>query len=150
MEVVLLAQSSQDHKLTVNAVLIFVLEMNSFMNGDIASHVHKVKYMTEAEDNVKVVQKQTSSQLTSSQLSAVNVNTDQWMVLNASLAQIILVPKTGIQGVLEINVKTTKFKMLMELALTAQRVQDQTSFKEIVLKLSIIQAALIDKSMLKL
>ena len=147
MALVSLAQNSQDHKQTVNVAQTFAPEMNSFMNGDIAYHAHQVKYMTEVQESAQVV---ATSLLTSSQLNVVIVNTDHLMVLNASNAQITLVPRTKTLNVLEINAKITKFKMLMELAQNAQRVQDQTSCKGTVSKLSAIQAAHIDKSMLKL
>lgn len=56
------------------------------------------------------------------------------MVPNASNAQITLVDKTKIPSVLETNARSSKFKMLTELAKTAQMIPDQTSCKETVLR----------------
>ena len=131
MELVSLAQNSQDHKAMEIVDLIFAPEMNSFMNGDTVSHAHKVRSMTEAEEAVKVV---VTFLPTSSQLNAVIVNIDLLMVLNVSNAQITPVLKIIIQNVVEINVKSIKFKMLMEHALTAPKVLDQTSLKGTVSK----------------
>ena len=147
MALVSLAQNSQDHKTMENVVLIFALEMNSFMNGDTASHAHQARFMTEVVEAVRMVE---TFLPTSSQSNAVIVNIDPLMVLNVSNAQITLVRKTEIPNVVEINVSSTKFKKLMEPALTAPMVLDQTSSKGTVSKLSATPVALQAKSMLKL
>lgn len=75
MALVSLAQNSQDHKTMENVVLIFSPEMNSFMNGDTASHAHQARYMTEAVEAVRMVE---TFLPTSSQLNAVIVNIDPY------------------------------------------------------------------------
>lgn len=148
MENVSLVQNSPDLKLMVTVVQICVIELNSFMNGDIAFHVKKGKFMTKLEDNVN--SQEETSLLTLIQLHVENVSTDQLMVLNAMTAQTTLVHKTMVLNVLVTNVNRTKFSMSTELALLAQLVQDLTLCKEIALRLLLTQCAVPDKSMLKL
>lgn len=148
MENVSLVQNLPDHKVMVTVVQICVIEPNSFTNGDIAFHVKKGKFMTKQEDNVN--SQEETSLPTFNQLHVENVSTDQLMVLNAMTAQTTLVPKTMVLNVLVTNVNRTKFSTSTELVLLALMVQDLTSCKEIVLRLSLTQCAVTDKSMLKL
>lgn len=55
MVLVLPVLNLQDHKRMVSVHLIFALEMNSYMNGVIASHVQKVDYTINLEGGVKQV-----------------------------------------------------------------------------------------------
>lgn len=129
---VLPVPNSQDHKPMVSVLLIFAQEMNSFMSGDIASHAQRVDYMTELEEDVKP--KVDFFLPTSSQFNVKNVNIDQLMVLLVMIAQTTLELKIIMLDAVEMNVKSLKSKMSMELAHPAQKVEDQISRKETVLK----------------
>ena len=147
MDHVLPALNSQDLKRIMSVLQISVEEMNSYMNGDIASNANQDGYMIEPEESVRKVE---IFLPISSQPNAMTVNIDLSMVLNASIAQITLVLKTETQDALETNACFSKSKKLMEHVRTAHLEQGPTSCRGTALKSLIDLAALTVRFMLKL
>jgi len=90
----------------VNVLLIFVLEMNSFTNGDTVFDAKRDKSTIRQVENVR--QRKPLFLLTLSHLHAVTVNIDQLMASNASNAQTILVHKIITQDVVETSARSTR------------------------------------------